>query len=84
MPIDECPSTYWKGYPSSIGLFLNFVKILNLKLFFLSLIKNNLLEGDENVLETDIMVAQHCKCTKCQGVANFEIIDFVLHEFHFN
>lgn len=34
--------------------------------------------------QIDIMVAQHCKCTKCQGVANFEMVDFVLHEFHFN
>lgn len=34
--------------------------------------------------QIDILVAQHCKCTKCQGVAYLKIVDFVLHEFHFN
>ena len=36
--------------------------------------------GDENVLKLMPMVAQHCKYTQSHWIANFNMVDFTLHE----
>lgn len=30
--------------------------------------------GDENILDLEVMVAQHCDCPKCYWIVHFEIV----------
>ena len=41
-------------------------------------------QGDDNLLEIEVMVAEHCEHTKYHPVVCVEIVNSMLGEFHLN